>query len=63
MDDENIDKETGELLNDDCEPIDEEIAELMQSHDIDRDTAEKVQELIDEEGLDEDDAVELADEL
>ena len=32
----------------------------MEDHDIDEDTAEKVQELIDE-GLDEDDAVELAD--
>jgi hypothetical protein len=41
---------------------DEEIAQLMEDHDIDEDTAEKVQELIDE-GLDEDDAVELADEL
>jgi len=41
---------------------DEEIAQLMEDHDIDEETAEKVQELIDE-GLDEDDAVELADEL
>jgi len=39
---------------------DEDIAQLMEDHDIDEDTAEKVQELIDE-GLDEDDAVELAD--
>jgi hypothetical protein len=44
------------------DPEDEEIAQLMEDHDIDEDTAEKVQELIDE-GLDEDDAVELADEL
>ena len=43
-------------------PEDEEIARLMEDHDIDEDQAEKVQELIDE-GLDEDDAVELADEL
>jgi len=43
-------------------PKDEEIAQLMEDHDIDEDQAEKVQELIDE-GLDEDDAVELADEL
>jgi hypothetical protein len=42
--------------------VDEEIARLMEEHDIDEDTAEKVQELVDE-GLDEDDAVELADEL
>lgn len=41
---------------------DEEISRLMEEHDIDEDQAEKVQELIDE-GLDEDDAVELADEL
>jgi hypothetical protein len=41
---------------------DEDIAQLMEDHDIGEDTAEKVQELI-EEGLDEDDAVELADEL
>lgn len=50
MDDENEDKP------------DEDIAQLMEDHDIDEDTAEKVQELI-EEGLDEDDAVELADDL
>ena len=41
---------------------DEEVRELMDNHDIDEDTAEKVQELIDE-GLDEDDAIELADEI
>lgn len=35
---------------------------LMDDHQIDEDTAEKAQELIDE-GLDEDEAVELADEL
>lgn len=64
MDDDNEkrEKETGELLDDDGEPIDEEIVELMQTHDIDKDTAEKAQELIDE-GLDEDDAVEFADEF
>jgi hypothetical protein len=39
---------------------DEDIAQLMEDHDIDEDTAEKVQGLI-EEGLDEDDAIELAD--
>ena len=44
------------------EPENEEIAQLMEEHDIDEDTAEKVQELIDE-GLDEDDAVELADDM
>ena len=50
-----IDPETGEV-------VEEEIKELMENHDIDKDTAEKVQELVDE-GLDEEDAVELADEL
>jgi len=41
---------------------DEEIKQLMDDYDIDEDTAEKAQELIDE-GLDEDEAIELADEL
>lgn len=44
------------------QPEDEEIGRLMEEHDIDEDQAEKVQELINE-GLDEDDAVELADDL
>ena len=34
----------------------------MAEHDIDKDTAEKAQELI-EEGLDEEDAIELANEI
>lgn len=51
-----MDDETDDL------PEDVETLRLMQEHDIDADKAEKVQELIDE-GLDEDDAVELADEL
>ena len=41
--------------------MDEETKRLMQDHDIDEDTAEQAQELI-EEGLDEDDAVEIAEE-
>lgn len=41
---------------------DDETRRLMEEHDIDVDTAEKVQELIND-GLDEDEAVELADEL
>ena len=49
-------------LDDKDAPEDEEISHLMEEHDIDEDTAEKAQELIDE-GLDEDEAVELADEL
>lgn len=51
-----------ELENKEDAPEDEEIAQLMEDHDIDEDQAEKVQELINE-GLDEDDAVELADNL
>ncbi len=51
-------------MNDEVEdePEDEETRRLMEDHDIDADTAEKVQELIDD-GLDEDDAVEIAGEL
>ncbi len=40
----------------------EEVARLMDEYGIDKETAEKAQELIDE-GVDEDDAVELAGEL
>ena len=39
----------------------EDIRRLMKDHLIDEDTAEKAQELIDE-GLDEDEAIELAEE-
>ena len=42
---------------------DENVRQLMKDHDIDADTAEKAQELIIDEGLDEDDAIELADEI
>jgi len=42
--------------------MDEETARLMEDHDIDEDTVEEVEELMDE-GLDEDDAVEFADEV
>lgn len=41
--------------------IDDETKSLMEEHDIDEDTAERAQELVDE-GLDENDAVELAEE-
>lgn len=40
-----------------------EVARLMEEYGIDKETAEKAQGLIEEEGLDEDDAVELADEM
>ena len=42
--------------------MDPEIARLMVEHEIDEDVAEKAQELIDD-GLDEDEAVEIADEI
>ncbi len=43
-------------------PEDEDVSRLMREHEVDADTAEKAQELIDE-GVDEDEAIELADEL
>jgi len=42
--------------------MDPEVARLMVEHEIDEDVAEKAQELIDD-GLDEDEAVEVAEEL
>lgn len=42
--------------------MDEETKRLMEEHEIDEDVAEKAQELIDE-GLDEDEAIEIAEEL
>lgn len=42
--------------------MDEETKRLMKEHDLDEDVAEKAQELIDE-GLDEDEAIEIAEEL
>ena len=41
------------------EAPDEEVAELMETHDLDQDTAERVQEIMEDLGVDEDDAVEL----
>lgn len=54
----NDDKEK-EIEGDDTP--DEDVKEIMESHGIDQDTAERAQELIDE-GLDEDDAIEVAEE-
>jgi hypothetical protein len=51
-----------EETTNDNNPEDEEIRRLMEDYDIDADTAERVQELINE-GIDEDDAVELVDEI
>ena len=45
------------------EAPDEEVAELMESHDLDKDTAERVQEIIEDLGVDEDDAVEIEENL
>ena len=42
--------------------MDEETKRLMREHDVDEDVAEKAQELIDD-GLDEDEAIEIAEEL
>lgn len=39
--------------------IDEEVAEIMESNDLDEDTAEHVVEIMNELGVDEVDAVEL----
>lgn len=43
-------------------PPDEETSQLMEDYDLDEEMAETVQELIDE-GLDEDEAVEITEEL
>lgn len=54
-DDEFLDPKTGEV-------VEEEVKDLMENYDVDKDTAEKAQELIDE-GLEESDAVEVAEEM
>lgn len=43
--------------------MDEDIKRLMEDHLVDEDVAEKAQELMDVEGLDENDAIELAEEI
>jgi hypothetical protein len=59
-------------MSDDNDPIkgesaeeapDEEVAELMETHDLDKDTAERVQEIMEDLGVDEDDAVEIEESL
>ena len=42
---------------------DEDVKELMESHDLDKDTAERVQEIMGDLGVDEDDAVEIEESL
>lgn len=41
---------------------DEDLKEVMETHDLDQDSAERVLEIMDELGVDEDDAVELENE-
>ncbi len=45
------------------EAPDEDVKELMKSHDLDQDTAERVQEIMDDLGVDEYDAVEIEESL
>ncbi len=45
------------------EAPDEDVKELMESHDLDKDTAERVQEIMEDLGVDEDDAVEIEESL
>lgn len=47
----------------DKEAPDEEAAELMESHDLDKDTAERAQEIMEDLGVDEDDAVGIEESL
>lgn len=39
--------------------VDEDVAEIMESQDLDQDTAERVRDVMEEYGVDEDEAVEL----
>jgi len=50
-----------ETKNEEGEEVEAEVKEIMDSHGVDQDTAERAVELVDE-GLDEDDAVEVAEE-
>ena len=51
------------MNNNDSEHVEgEDVKRLMKDHLVDKDTTEKAQELIDE-GLDEDEAIEVAEEL
>ena len=52
-----------ELINENGEEVDEEVAELMENHGLDQDEAEHVKEIMDAEGLDEEEAIELKDDL
>ena len=45
------------------EAPDEDVKELMESHDLDKDTVERVQEIMEDLGVDEDDSVEIEESL
>lgn len=63
MADDFIQKDDGEFIDPATgEVVEEEVKDLMENYDVDKDTAEKAQELIDE-GIDESDAVEIAEEI
>jgi hypothetical protein len=57
-----MNKNMDEDKNIDNNSVDEEIQRLMREHDIDEDTAEKARGVVDE-GLDEGEAIELAEEI
>lgn len=48
---------TAFLINDDSP--DEELTDLMEDYDLDEETADRVREIMDDTGVDEDDAVEF----
>ena len=52
-----------ENLGEPEDPPSEEVAELMESHDLDEDAAERVREIMDEYDLDEDEAMEIEGEI
>lgn len=63
MADDFIQKDDGEFIDSATgEVVEEEVKDLMENYGVDKDTAEKAQELVDE-GLDESDAVEIAEEM
>jgi hypothetical protein len=51
------------LEDSDEEYLDEEVADLIKDHDLDVDDSKHVQEIMDDLGLNESDAVELKDDL
>ena len=50
-------------VSEDEEAPDDDVKDIMEAHDLDKDEAEQVQELMDELGVDEDEAVEIMQEL